>query len=171
MLCATRLSTAQTIRSDTECATGLYNDRRGESEKVVLDRHANFGKSRDLLAISWSWLLLFCLPAITIAVTGVSAFGNRFRTIVWTTALGVLGTACSINAARCGRIHCYLTGPFFFAMAAVALLYGTGVLALGEHGWNLIGLTILIGAIVFCCLPEIVFGKYRRSRSDDSSHR
>ena len=98
-------------------------------------------------------------------------FGNSIRTIVWTTALVILGTGCSINAARCGRIHCYLTGPFFLVKAEVALLYGVGVLPIGGHGWNVIGLTILVGAIVLCCLPEIIFGKYRVGRAEDLDHR
>ena len=56
-------------------------------------------------------------------------------------------------------------------MAAVSLFYGEGVLPLGGHGWNVIGLTILIGAIVLCCLPEIIFGKYRVRRAEDLDHR
>jgi hypothetical protein len=138
---------------------------------VVLDQNISACRSHDLLCNFWSQGLFFCLPAVAIVVTGISVFGNSIRTIVWTAALVLLGTACSINAARCGRIHCYLTGPFFLVMAAVTLLYGVGVLPLGGHGWNVIGLTILIGAIVLCCLPEIIFGKYRVRRAEDLDHR
>jgi hypothetical protein len=138
---------------------------------VVLDQNISACRSRDLLSNFWSQGLFFCLPAVAIVVTGISVFGNSIRTIVWTAALVLLGTACSINAARCGRIHCYLTGPFFLVMAAVTLLYGVGVLPLGGHGWNVIGLTILIGAIVLGCLPEIFFGKYRVGRAEDLDHR
>ncbi len=35
------------------------------------------------------------------------------------------------NALRCGRLHCYITGPFFVAMAIVTLLYGLGAVPLG----------------------------------------
>ena len=52
--------------------------------------------------------------------------------------------------------------PFFLVMAVVTLLYGLGVVPLGGNGWSLISLAILIGAIVLCCLPELLFGKYRR---------
>jgi hypothetical protein len=138
---------------------------------VVLDRHIGSGKSRDLLSNFWSRWLLFCLPAVAIAVTGISAFANSLRTIVWTAALVVLGTACSVNAARCGRIHCYLTGPFFLVMAVIALLYGVRVIPLGGHGWSAIGMTILVGAAVLCCLPEIIFGKYRTRRAQNPNHR
>jgi len=44
----------------------------------------------------------------------------------------------------------------------VTLLHGLGVVPLGRNGWSLIGLAILIGAIVLCCVPEMLFGKYRR---------
>ena len=72
-----------------------------------------------------------------------------------------MGIACVANAVRCGRLHCYLTGPFFLALALVTLLYGLGVLPLGRNGWNWISLTILAGAIVLWCLPELLLGKYR----------
>ena len=73
-----------------------------------------------------------------------------------------MGTACIANAVRCGRLHCYITGPFCLVIAVITLLYGVGVVPLGRNGWSLIGLTILIGAIALCCLPEMFFGKYRR---------
>jgi hypothetical protein len=66
-----------------------------------------------------------------------------------------------VNALRCGRVHCYLTGPFFLLMALIALSYGLGILRLGGNGWNLLGLTTLIGAIALCP-PEMFLGKYRQ---------
>jgi hypothetical protein len=72
-----------------------------------------------------------------------------------TTGLSIMGVACLVNAMRCGRVHCYITGPFFLAMAAATLLYGLGVLPLGGSGWNLIGLTVLAGAVALCCLPKM----------------
>ena len=119
-------------------------------------------KSRDMLSSPWQALLLFWLPAIAIVVAGSSGLSVGWRTIVWTAALGIMGTACMANALRCGRVHCYITGPFFLVMALVTLLYGLGVVTLGRNGWNLIGLTILVGAIALCCLPEMFLGKYRQ---------
>ena len=80
------------------------------------------------------------------------------------------GGACAINAARCGRVHCYLTGPFFLLMAVVTLLHGIGVVRLGDKGWNLIGLTILVRTIALCCLPERILGKYRGARAGGERH-
>lgn len=119
-------------------------------------------KSRDLLSSPWHALVVFCLPAIAIVVTGRAGFGRTWRTIVWTIALGTMGIACIVNALRCRRVHCYATGPFFLLMALVTLLYGVGVVPLGRNGWGLIGLAVLVGAIVLCCLPETLWGKYRK---------
>jgi hypothetical protein len=59
-------------------------------------------------------------------------------------------------------------------MAIVTLLYGLGVLPLGGNGWNLIGLTILGGAVALCCLPELIFGNSEQitpRRSCDNAYR
>jgi uncharacterized membrane protein HdeD (DUF308 family) len=122
-------------------------------------------KSRDILASPPLALALFWIPAIAIVVTGSSNFRDGWRTLVWTAALITMGTACITNAYRCRRVHCYITGPFFILMAVVTLLYGLGVTPLGRNGWNLIGLTILFGAICLCCLPELFFGKYVKKRA------
>lgn len=122
------------------------------------------GGKGDLLSKPWPAFLLFWLPAIAIVVTANSAFSDNLRTAVWTGALITMGTGCVVNAARCRRTHCYLTGPFFVLMAIVTLLYGLGILPM-VGSWKGIGLTILVGGIVFCCLPEMFFGKYRKGRT------
>jgi uncharacterized membrane protein HdeD (DUF308 family) len=121
------------------------------------------GGARDILLSPWLTFCLYWVPVIAIAMTAAPHVTSGWRTVVWTAALSVMGAACLINAARCGRMHCYLTGPFFLLMALVTLLYGLGLLSLKGNGWNLIGLTILIGAILLCCLPELFLGKYRKS--------
>jgi len=104
----------------------------------------------------------YWLPAIAIVVAGVPAISSGWRTVVWTVALGTVGVACIVNALRCGRVHCYLTGPFFLLMALIALSYGLGMLHLGGNGWNLLGLIALIGTIALWYLPEMFLGKYRQ---------
>jgi hypothetical protein len=104
---------------------------------------------------------------IAIFVAGTSAFGNYARTIVWSLALAVMGTACIANAFRCERTHCYITGPFFLIMALSSL--SIGLAPLGPKGWNLIGLTILVGAFSLCCLPEMFFGKDRNGRAGQAN--
>lgn len=133
----------------------------------VAERDPTTLRSRDILANRWLSCALYCLPAVAIAVTASPDVAAGWRTVVWTVALGIMGTACVANAIRCGRVHCYLTGPFFLAMAIATLLYGVGALPLGANGWNLIGLTILVGAIALYYVPELLLGKYRQGRAGD----
>jgi len=72
-------------------------------------------ESRDILSSRWRVFILYWLPAIAIVVAGAPAISNG--AVVWTVALATMGTACMVNALRCGRVHCYLTGPFFLLMA------------------------------------------------------
>jgi uncharacterized membrane protein HdeD (DUF308 family) len=116
--------------------------------------------SRDILLRPWVSFAVFWLPATAIVICGSSWVTSGWRTAVWTIAVAVMGAACIVNARRCARVHCYLTGPFFLVMAVATLLYGLGVLPLGRHGWNLIGVILLVGAIALCCLPEMILGQY-----------
>ncbi len=83
------------------------------------------------------------------------------RAVVWTAALVWMGTACLVNARRCGRVHCRFTGPFFLVMAAVVVLHGVGAIALGSRGWIWIGLAIAIGTAAIWILSERLWGRYR----------
>jgi len=75
-------------------------------------------ESRDILSSRWRVFMLYWLPAIAIVAVGPLAISSGWRAVVWTVALATMGTACIVNALRCGRVHCYLTGPFFFLMAS-----------------------------------------------------
>ena len=68
------------------------------------------------------------------------------------------GLGCLANAARCGRIHCYITAPLFLLAAGFVVLDAFGVVALRPS----LFLLIVFGA---CCLAhcaEIPLGKYRK---------
>ncbi len=73
-----------------------------------------------------------------------------------------MGSACGLNAWRCGRLHCYFTAPFLFIMAVAALLLGFGVFGHRSEAWNALGIVLVVGVVVLTWLPERVFGKYRR---------
>jgi hypothetical protein len=128
-------------------------------------------ESRDILESRWRVFALYWLPAIAIVAAGTPVISSGWRTVVWTVALVTMGVACIVNALRCGRVHCYLTGPFFLLMALIALSYGLGILRLGGNGWNALGLITLIGTIALWCLPEMFLGRYRRGRADNGSPR
>lgn len=128
---------------------------------------ASTSNPRDILSRPWWTFALFWLPVLAIVVTGAINVGVGWRTLAWSAALCTMGVACVANAIRCGRVHCYVTGPFFLLMAVVTLLYGLGFVSLPGDGWNLISVTSLVGAIALCYLPEMILGKYRRGGAKD----
>ncbi len=116
---------------------------------------------RDILTRPWMALTFFCLPIAAIAASGALTIASPWRGAIWAASLGVMSAACLVNARRCGRIHCYFTGPFLAAMALVSLGYGLAGAPLGRDGWNGIGAATLGGAILLCCIPELILGRYR----------
>ncbi len=104
-------------------------------------------------------VLIWGIPAMVLLASPLMA--TRYLVIVWPVALTFMGVSCLMNARRCGRIHCYLTGPFFLVLAVMALLYGIGVLPLGPRGWSTLSLVLVAGSIALTCVPEWLLGKYR----------
>jgi hypothetical protein len=75
---------------------------------------------------------------------------------LWAPALLAAGTACLINAARCGRLHCYFTGPLFLLAAGVTLLRSLGIAPIR---WNWILWALFVGTPL-AHVPEWIRGKY-----------
>jgi hypothetical protein len=107
-------------------------------------------------------LLTWGIPAAILLATPL--LPSRSLVLIWPVLLTFMGAACLLNARRCGRIHCYVTGPFFLILAALALLYGLGMLPLGEQGWSTLSAALVIGGCVLTCVPEWILGRYRSSR-------
>ncbi len=104
-------------------------------------------------------ILIWVIPIVILGIT--AGFGGLYAALSWPPVLLFMGGACLVNARRCGRLHCYFTGPYFLLLALVSLLYGLGVLPLGQHGWQWLCEALVIGAVALCCIPEWLFGRYR----------
>lgn len=113
---------------------------------------------RDLTRRKLARFALWQVPAV-VFLAGILV-GSTWRTTLWTAALAVAGAGCVANASRCGRLHCYFTGPFYLLGAAVTLTYGLGLLPLGPAGWVWIGLGVAAGSRILAYLPEHFWGKY-----------
>ncbi len=114
---------------------------------------------RDWVAGRASYILAWGLPSAAMIAAIWAAPG--LRAVVWAAALVWMGTACLVNARRCGRVHCRFTGPFFLGMAVVVALYGLGAIPLGAQGWALIGITIALGTAAIWILSERLWGRYQ----------
>ena len=98
------------------------------------------------------------LPGV-IVIAGIF-FDPLARTLMWSGALLWQGVACLVNASRCGRTHCYFTGPFFLLMALLTLLHGIHVMPLGANGWYWLGLIIVAGSAIIWFGTEKMWGKF-----------
>ena len=78
------------------------------------------------------------------------------RAWLWVPSLAVAGSACVANASRCGRSHCFVTGPLFLLGALATLLDATGLVAID---WRWVGIAIVAGTAGGYGL-EWIRGKY-----------
>ncbi len=108
------------------------------------------------LARGWSAVLLWGVPLIGLVV---GSYFPRARLVLWLPALLVMGVACLRNAARCGRVHCYLTGPLSLLAAMYVALSAFHVVPMQPGMF----LDTILGVAVLACLAEIPFGKYKKT--------
>jgi hypothetical protein len=118
--------------------------------------------ARDLLSHRRTTILVYVLPTVAIVATSLGGVSEIVVTVVWTLAFAVMGIACVVNAVRCGRVHCYFTGPFLLLLAAASLLHGLRVVSLGPHGWQWLGGVAFAGTLVLLTVPERIWGRYAR---------
>ena len=93
------------------------------------------------------------------------------RGITWTLALVWMGVACLLNAHRCGRTHCKVTGPFFLGMAVAVAGYAAGVLPLGSNGWTVLAVVGLGGFTILWWGSERLFGRFTPPRRAQTRRR
>jgi hypothetical protein len=70
-----------------------------------------------------------------------------------------MGIACSANAARCRRVHCYFTGPLFLLATAYVLLAEFHIVQL--HPAILLDTMLVLTLLAY--LAEFPLGKYRKA--------
>lgn len=109
-------------------------------------------------------LLIWGLPAGVLVLSAL--FNAPYRSLVWPALLTAMGVACLLNARRCARTHCYISGPFFLSLAVVAGLNGVGLLPLGVNGWRLLSWILLVGGAALIYAPDRLLGRYRVTASD-----
>jgi hypothetical protein len=117
-------------------------------------------ESRDIFSDRFVTAAVYWLPVTALVVSAFFDISKAWRGALWAVAFMTMGTACIVNALRCGRVHCYLTGPFFYLIAIVAVLHGLGIAPLSALSWNVMSLVAFVAGITLYYLPERLFGKY-----------
>ena len=101
-------------------------------------------------------ILLWCLPTLAFLL----ALGwNAARPWLWAPALLIMGIGCVVNARRCGRLHCYITGPIFILAAVYVMLAEGNVVPLRPNTFAL----VVLAAALLVRLAEVPLGRYWRS--------
>jgi hypothetical protein len=112
--------------------------------------------SRDWLSSSRISLLAWWLPQAAI-LTGLF-LAAPVRSAIWVLALAWMGTACILNARRCGRMHCRFTGPFYLAMIVPVLLLS--LISSSLLWWLALAAFILIADKIIWWATERAWGKF-----------
>lgn len=79
------------------------------------------------------------------------------RVWLWVPALLFAGSVCVTNASRCGRRHCFVTGPVYLLAALAMLLDHTGMVTI-DGRWIL---AWVIGGVAVGFGLERTRGTYR----------
>jgi hypothetical protein len=111
-------------------------------------------KSSDLV-LSWKAILLWGLPVIALIV---GSYWQKGRLLLWIPALLVMGAACLVNAVRCGRVHCYITGPLSLLAIGYVVIAEYHLVPL-DAGYFL---DSILGVTILAFLLEIPYGRYRK---------
>jgi hypothetical protein len=113
------------------------------------DLHRNDWVTRPGAGIFW-----WCLPICIGFVANLFALPTRSLALIWVVLFVWMGTGCILNARRCHRLHCYISGPAFLLGAVALGLLAAGLLPIGSRAFSsVVGITLLAALLSF--VPEI----------------
>jgi len=114
--------------------------------------------SRDWLRSPRTTALAWWIPQGAIIIT--LFLPVSLRTIIWIFALVWMGTACILNAKRCGRTHCRYTGPYYLVAIVPVLALCTDVLHADFLWWLALAAVTLLEAKLIWLVTECSWGKF-----------
>jgi hypothetical protein len=80
------------------------------------------------------------------------------RLLLWIPAFFVMGVACLVNAARCARVHCYVTGPLSLLVIIYVIVAEFHLVPMNAGYF----LDSILGVSILTFLIEIPLGRYRK---------
>ena len=123
---------------------------------------AAYRAARDWAGGVRAYALAWGVPSLAVVAGALVAAPQR--TSIWVAALIWMGTACLVNARRCGRTHCRYTGPYYLVLTVPVLLHGFGWSPLGLYAWWILGAAILFGGKIIWWATETAWGKFSTPR-------
>jgi hypothetical protein len=101
----------------------------------------------------------WCFPLSVGIAASYFASSLRVTAMIWMVSFVWMGTGCILNARRCHRLHCYISGPAFFLGAAALGLFAAGIALLGAHSLNNI-VSVTLAVVLLSFVPEMIWRKY-----------
>jgi hypothetical protein len=117
--------------------------------------------NKDWVRQPVSTVLWWGLP-IAIGI-GVSFLHLAFRPAadVCAALFGWMAIGCLLNAMRCHRVHCYISGPVLLLGAVFAALVALGLVNLSQRTFgNAVSVILILALLSF--LPELLWKRYAR---------
>lgn len=109
---------------------------------------------RPLTIIAW-----WGLPIALDVSAGVLHLPFRAGAAVCAVAFAWMATGCLLNARRCHRVHCYISGPVLLLGAILAGLAASGVVDLDAQTFgNAVSAILVLALLSF--VPEMVWKRY-----------
>lgn len=102
----------------------------------------------DLVRSRLSWLL-WVTPTL---LFGLGMCWSSARVWLWVPALATAGAACAANAARCRRLHCFITGPVFLLGALSTVLDAARIVVVDAH-W--VAGAMVVGTIIAYSIEQL----------------
>lgn len=140
--------------------TRIMRSVRADAEFETLRSDSLTAREKDWTARCSGQLLWWGTPIVVGIAAGQLKLSLSDMGLVWAGALAWMGAGCVLNALRCGRLHCFLSGPALWCGAIAATLFTfkilSGVQVLNDILWA------TAAFVVVSYLPEAFFGKYVR---------
>jgi hypothetical protein len=115
-------------------------------------------RSKDWLRQPMGMMFWWGIPIALGMSTNFLHLSLTQTALTWAGAFAWMGTGCALNALRCGRRHCFFSGPVLWLGAVAAVLAGFGVIS-GPHMLNdVINATVVL--VILSYVPEWIRGRY-----------
>ena len=115
-------------------------------------------ESQDWVRRPSGWIVWWCLPILIGVSTKTLQLPLAETAFIWAAAFAWMGTGCLLNARRCARLHCFISGPVLWLGAIAAGLVGVGVISSPYVLNNVVSITAVLACLSF--VPEWIWGKY-----------
>jgi hypothetical protein len=115
-------------------------------------------ESKDWVRSSSAFVIWWGLPIALGVGSGFLGLPLVQSAFLWAGLFAWMGAGCVLNALRCARLHCFISGPALWLGAIASGLIGFGVIT-GRHALgNVIDVTTAL--VVLSYVPEWFRGKY-----------